>query len=47
MKQLFPTIIICFLSAQIFYGQDVVLVNKQALDSSQIQLNWIPTYKRY
>ena len=46
MKQLFPTIIICFLSAQIFYGQDEVLVNKQALEDRQIELNWMPTYEK-
>jgi thioredoxin-related protein len=45
MKKIVFTFIICLFATQNYYSQDLVVLNEEGVDSKEIKLNWMPSYK--
>jgi thioredoxin-related protein len=45
MRQLVFAFIICFCITQVYFAQDVVILGEEYIESSEVKLNWMPTYK--
>ena len=45
MRKLVFAFIICFFSAQVYFAQEAIGLDDEYIDNSEINLNWMPTYK--
>lgn len=45
MRKIFFVFIICLFASQINFGQDVVDFGEEIIESNEITLNWMPSYK--
>tara|TARA_B100000795_G_scaffold270063_1_gene262392 strand:+ start:8774 stop:9262 length:489 start_codon:yes stop_codon:yes gene_type:complete len=45
MRKLVFAFIICFFSTQVYFAQEAIGLDEEYIDNSEINLNWMPTYK--